>query len=227
MHTLEITHVYYNYSHFRKYLNRSLLKDHYGNQMIDKRFIYYVYHLYSIGKFLNNSKIKLSPNYEQKYKNKKCNYYSFANLFQSEHPIMKKSDIIASRMTDFYADVYIYNLSFENVKILEKNIELFCKIQTLTNKNDKSKYSSDKKRLKYKNENGILINTSTEFSDNKFSKPKNIDTQKQLENRIKRLYKKKEENTYYKTILDWYCHIIINLTNLNIPTVEKRMFELM
>jgi len=195
--------------------------------MVDKRFIYYVYHLYSIGRFLNDSKIRLSPSYEQKYENEQCNYYSFANLFQSEHPIMKKSDIIASRMTDFYADIYIYNLSFENVKILEKNIELFCKIQALTNKNGKSRYSSDEDLLKYQNENGILINTPTEFSHNKFGKPKNIDTQKQLENRIKRLYKKKEENTYYKTLLDWYCDIIINLTDLNIPIVEKRMFELM
>jgi len=195
--------------------------------MVDKRFIYYVYHLYSIGRFLNDSKIRLSPSYEQKYENEQCNYYSFANLFQSEHPIMKKSDIIASRMTDFYADIYIYNLSFENVKILEKNIELFCKIQALTNKNGKSRYSSDEDLLKYQNENGILINTPTEFSHNKFGKPKNIDTQKQLENRIKRLYKKKEENTYYKTLLDWYCDIIINLTDLNIPIVEKRMFELL
>jgi len=195
--------------------------------MVDKRFIYYVYHLYSIGRFLNDSKIRLSPSYEQKYENEQCNYYSFANLFQSEHPIMKKSDIITSRMTDFYADIYIYNLSFENVKILEKNIELFCKIQALTNKNGKSRYSSDEDLLKYQNENGILINTPTEFSHNKFGKPKNIDTQKQLENRIKRLYKKKEENTYYKTLLDWYCDIIINLTDLNIPIVEKRMFELL
>lgn len=227
MYTIEITHIYDHNFKPSKYVNRSLVQTPYGDRILDKRFVYFVYHLYSISSFLDKLKIRLCPDYTKSHQGENIKFFKeeyYKYISKKDDSFMDTFNIINHFVNPFSPMLSTYYISFRDLNTLEENLKFFRNIYPI----DDNIYSinHDPCELDYQLVDGVLINHRIELRHSKFRKPKNINTRKQLKNRIHRLYEKKNVHLFYETLLDWYCHTILNLTNLQIPIVEKRMFEI-